>query len=78
MTEAMAYIAREPECGCVTVAMVDSDRAKKENARELARCVREGMSIERLPMEEARPLITSCPHWRIDSRNKRHRTEVQA
>ena len=78
MSDTMAYIAREPECGCVTVAMVDSEQAKRENARELAMCVRSGMTIERIPVEEARPLITSCPHWKINSRNKRRRTEVPA
>lgn len=65
-----AYICREPECGCATIALVDSERAKKENAREMASAVRRGMSVERLPMEEARAQIKQCPHWKIGSRGQ--------
>lgn len=43
-----AYIAR-CKCGCggVVVAMVDDDNYKKENAKEIAKLIRQGFAIER-------------------------------
>lgn len=43
-----AYIAR-CKCGCggVVVAMVDDDKYKKENAKEVAKLIRQGYAVER-------------------------------
>lgn len=76
MTAEFAYIGREPGCGCATVGIADTPEHAKDVARDIAQCVRWGMSIERVSIEEARTAIGSCPHWRIDSRNRRHRVEA--
>ena len=76
--ERMAYVGREPDCGCVTFLMVDDPSHSRDTALEVARCVRDGMAIDRTTVEEARKLpLATCPHWRISSRGKRlGRTDV--
>jgi len=48
------YIARK-SCGCVVFAMVDepnpSDAYKKDMAKELAGCIKRGLTIERVTVD---------------------------
>ena len=60
--EIYAYIARKPDCGCVTGAVVDDDLMRKETARCVADFVKSGRVIERVTLVEARSLIASCVH----------------
>lgn len=56
------YIARKP-CGCVCAATVDIPEMQKDNAREIAKWIRWGCTIERMTVEAARPLLTfDCNH----------------
>jgi hypothetical protein len=42
-----AYIARAA-CGCTKMATVDLPEHAKDNAKEIARCMRVGLTIERV------------------------------
>ena len=53
------YIGRE-KCGCVTVAIVDNPEHKKATAKEVAKCIREGMTVELMPVEAVRELPFGC------------------
>ncbi len=54
-----AYIAKR-SCGCMVFASMDDPRLAKDNAREIASCIREGFTVERVPVEEARKLPFGC------------------
>lgn len=57
-----AYMGRET-CGCVTCVTVDNPEYKKYVAKDLSDWIRQGLSVERVPIEEARQAITfDCPH----------------
>ncbi len=53
------FIGRKP-CGCVVFAMVDepnpSPEYRKELAKEIARCIRQGLSIEKVTVDYVRTL----------------------
>ena len=49
----MAYVGRQ-ECGCIIAATVDNPAHKNHVANDLAEWVRDGLTIERLTLEEAR------------------------
>lgn len=75
--EAMAYVGSEPECGCVTFLIVDNPEHAKDTAREVARMMRAGLTINRMTVEDARvPGFGSCPHWKLTGRNGLHRTRT--
>lgn len=57
---AMAYIARAACCGNVVVAVVDNPEHARDTAREVARCVREGLAVERVPVEQVRHETLGC------------------
>lgn len=52
--EAMSYVARCPTCNGMVMVTVDKPERKKENAKEIAACVREGFVIERVTNEYVR------------------------
>jgi len=52
-----AYVGREA-CGCVTLLTVDSEQNRREAAREVARHIKRGGTVERMTVEDAR---TSAP-----------------
>lgn len=52
-----AYIAREAKCRHVTLAIVDSPEYQKDVAREIAKAVRMGMTVERVTVEKARAAL---------------------
>lgn len=48
-----AYVAIE-KCGCVSAITADTPDMRKDNAKEIARWIREGRTVERLSADEAR------------------------
>ena len=58
----MAYITILP-CGCVVEAIIDNPRYRRNVARVVGHAIREGCSIERLTVEDARGRWTgrNCP-----------------
>lgn len=67
------YIAREPECGCITYAHVDRPEYADSIAGEL-----ENMGdreVERITLADGEAVpIRRCPHWAF--REGRYRTGV--
>ena len=59
MSEPMAYIARKP-CGCVVFVTVDDERYKQDTAKEIAECIREGLTVERVTCEAVRDGDFGC------------------
>jgi citrate lyase alpha subunit len=59
MGDKQTFIGKKP-CGCVVFAMVDepdpSDYYRKELAKELAKAIRQGLTIEKVPVEYVRNL----------------------
>jgi len=55
----MSYVARKP-CGCVSMAIVDNPDHKGEVAREVAKAVRLGETVDRLPVEDVRTMPWKC------------------
>jgi hypothetical protein len=58
--EYMSYIATK-ECGCLTMAAVDSPENKKVVAREVAKAIRMGEKVERVTCEHVRTMEWKCP-----------------
>ena len=61
MPDSMCYIGRKA-CGCVVCAAVDVPEHRKHTARYLAKWARDGLTIERMPIEEVRKRLMRCPH----------------
>ena len=59
--ESMSYIGRKV-CGCVVAVIVDSDEHRKDTAREIAAWMRDGLTIERVTVANARELVRFCTH----------------
>ena len=57
------YIGRAA-CGCVRLAIVDEPFSQESTHRELSKAARHGLTIELVTVDEARPLIKTCPHGR--------------
>ena len=49
----MAYVAFM-DCGCLVMAAVDEPAYAKDNAKVVARCVRDGLRVERMTVDEAK------------------------
>lgn len=60
------YIAREPDCGCVTAAIVDNRNHAEDVASEIGGWVLSGRHVSRVAREEGVALVASCPHWRFE------------
>ena len=62
MNERNTIVALRP-CGCWVVAMSDIPEAVKDNAKEVARCMRQGYRIDRCAAEDIRSgkLPMQCP-----------------
>lgn len=56
------YIARKPDCGCIVMACVDESAHAKDIAKEIARCVRAGLIIERVTVGYVRTHDFGCKH----------------
>ena len=62
----ICYIGMKP-CGCAVTATVDKPEWKKETAESLAEWVKDGLTIERRTVEEARAILRRCRHkYRIE------------
>ncbi len=58
MSEAThAYIGRYPCCGNVPCVTVDSDYHRKDTAREIASWIRDGLQVERVPIDDVRTVV---------------------
>ena len=42
------YIATWPACGCIRLVTVDSPEHAKDNAKEIARCIKLGYAVNRV------------------------------
>lgn len=70
MSDSWSYIARTtkptknwPEVGSVVCAAVDCPEMQKSNAKEIAKWMRDGLTIERVPVEWVRKfLFTTEPY----------------
>lgn len=51
------YIGIEP-CGCISVVMCDSPDRKKDIAKEIAKLIADGCTIERHEIESIRPRLS--------------------
>lgn len=59
----MAYMATKP-CGCAVMISMDlpDEETRRDNAREIASCVRKGYTVSRVTPEIARQAFTRvCP-----------------
>jgi hypothetical protein len=59
VTERMAYVAR-CECGHIVAAAMDEPAYRKDNAKEVARWMRDGLTIERMDVEAVRVYLHEC------------------
>lgn len=55
----MAYIGR-CKCGHVVAAAMDEPEYRKDNAKEVARWMRDGLTIERLDVDAVRTYLHKC------------------
>lgn len=69
MTDAWAYIARTREAtarrpaGCVVAASVEAPGMEAANAKEVARWIKGGLTVERVPVDWVRQhLFTTTPY----------------
>jgi hypothetical protein len=67
--EPMTYIARK-DCGCIVFAGVDTPEMRKENAKEVASCIRDGYTIERVTCQFVRETDWFCPKHRAEHDKK--------
>ena len=73
---AMTYIGKR-ECGACIALAVDMPNHKKETAKEVAKWIRSGLSVERVTVKEARKSLfgkcgnPECPDCRKLPRNSR-------
>ena len=65
----MTYIAREPQCGCVTAALADQYISLDQAARQVAEFILDGRTVNHV--EEG--AVTGCPHWSFTAEIKRRR-----
>lgn len=63
MNEVMCYVARK-SCGCIIAATVDEPDMQKENAKEVARWMRKGFTVDRVTVQHVRDNFEGryCPH----------------
>jgi hypothetical protein len=80
MSDKQTFIGRK-SCGCVVFAMVDepepSDYYRKELAKELAKAIRQGLTIEKVPVEYVRNLEHFGCNCDKPKKVKKSTTQVQ-
>lgn len=59
----MAYVGKKP-CGCVTFAAVISERSRDLAAKESAKAIRRGETVERVTVEAVRSMEFRCADHR--------------
>ena len=55
----MAYIARDAH-GCILFAAVDMPGIAQDNAKEIAACIRKGLTVERVNVDVVRSTPFGC------------------
>lgn len=60
MNERMAYVARCKGCGHIVAAAMDEPAYAKDNAKEVARWMRDGLTIERVGTDTIRTYLHEC------------------
>lgn len=63
--ESMSYISRRP-CGCLSMAVVDNPEHKRDVAKEVAKAIRLGETVERVTSESVRKMDWWCPKHRLE------------
>ena len=61
--ENMSYISKKP-CGCLCMAVLDNPDHKRDVAKEIAKAIRLGETVERVPTETVRTMDWKCPEHR--------------
>lgn len=61
MKEYESYIGRK-SCGCIVLAIVDDPDHKKDIAKEIAKAIKGGLTIERVTCQYVRENMKRCPH----------------
>jgi hypothetical protein len=56
-----SYIGKK-ECGCIVAAFVDNPEHKKDIAREIAKWIKDGLTIERVTDDYVRENFKRCTH----------------
>ena len=59
MSDIMCYIGIK-KCGCVVAACVDNPEHKKDIAKNISDWVKDGLTIERISVEDARNRLSCC------------------
>lgn len=59
--ETLCYVGVKP-CGCAVAACVDRPEFAKDTAKTIARWIRDGLTVERKPVEWARANLFACKH----------------
>jgi len=54
------------DCGCAVAAMVINSEHKKENAKEIAKWIREGLTIERKSVQWVNENFKRCIHVKVN------------
>ncbi len=57
----MAYVARDSH-GCILFAAVDTPDMARDNAKEIAACIRKGLTVERVSLDVVRSTPFGCRH----------------
>lgn len=59
--EQMCYVGIKP-CGCCVAVCVDIPEHKKDTAKFVARCLKDGLTVERKTVEWSRKNLLMCEH----------------
>ncbi len=65
MSESMTYVARA-KCGCLKMAAVDNSEHKKDVAKEIAKAIRLGETVDRIPTAQVREMDWTCEAHKKD------------
>jgi hypothetical protein len=68
MAEEMAYVAYHASCGKVIACTIDNPEHKREVAKDVARWIRYGDTVNRVPAAEVPDMPGWCQCWRKKSK----------
>ena len=68
MSDELDYVGRKP-CGCYVVWLSHKLPAKVL-AKDIAWCVRSGLSVERMSTEDARRKVNACTHEKAKDKQR--------
>ncbi len=57
----MSYVGIK-KCGCAVAAVVDDGEHIKDTSKVVSKFIRDGLSVERWPIEKVREQLKSCKH----------------